>query len=204
MPNITLEDIDNWVDKAEAPVAITSLAASGGSLLFPAIAPFAVGTNLASAGIDLYQGIRSGIKGDWNSVVQNAIELGLSLLGAKYLKQANKLYKLDKALDASGASRTMITKNIGRGRGRRTISIPKELNNANNALMFGVGSTMLPDLMDIGSINNTHQAYNPNRIVEQQDNTRNINRRPTFMLVDTNPPIDEESITKQRKYVNNQ
>lgn len=64
----SLEDIDNFMDEAEPWVAATSLTAETASLI-PGAQPFtipaAVGSNIVGAGIDLYQGIRSAIKGDW-------------------------------------------------------------------------------------------------------------------------------------------
>ena len=113
MPRFSLEDVDEFMDYAEKGVALTSLGATGSTLVAPnpVTGAVAVGSNVLGAGIDIYQGIRAAINGDYGNAAKNAGELILSLIGAKAINTADKLSKADKALDAAGATRQVVKKN---------------------------------------------------------------------------------------------
>lgn len=73
------------MDAAEIPVAATSLAAGTAT----AVAPNPVtgvaflASNIAGAGIDLYQATRNIIKGNYSQAALDGVELALGLFGAK-------------------------------------------------------------------------------------------------------------------------
>lgn len=173
MPRFTLEDLDNWMENAETVTALTSLGATGATLVAPnpVTGAVAIGSNIAGAGIDLYQGIRSAIKGDYGDAAKNAGELILSLVGAKAMSSANKLYKINKTLKATGATRKTITKTIGRGAGRHKITIPVELNKAQTAHAIGFSSGVGGNASSFGGNMGTSR-------IEPQDNTRLETARP--------------------------
>lgn len=141
MANFTLEDFDRYIDYAESGTAAASLGLTGATLVAPnpVTAALAIGTNIASAGIDLYQGIRSAINGEWGDTARNAGELILSLAGAKSINSANKLYKADKALNAANAPRQYVTKTVGRGKGRHKYTTTLEHSKANELSGVGFG-----------------------------------------------------------------
>lgn len=99
MPKFSLEYLDNYVNDVEIPVAIASLAATGATLGVPnpVTSVIAAGANVTGGVIDLYQGIRAGMRGDWPNVAKNASELALSLIGAKAVNSLNKSAKLTKS-----------------------------------------------------------------------------------------------------------
>ena len=113
MPRFSLEDVDEFMDYAEKGVALTSLGATGATLVAPnpVTGVVALGSNVLGAGIDMYQGIRAAINGDYGNAAKNAGELLLSIFGAKAINSANRLSKTDKALDAAGATRQVVKKN---------------------------------------------------------------------------------------------
>ena len=143
-PKTFFEKLDDYANIGEKALAIPNLALSGATLISPN--PFtAVGsyiTGLGGAAIDVYQGARSAYKGDWFNVGKNAIDIGLSLVGLRALKNAKKLNELDKSLEASGAVREYVTKYVGRGRGRRKVTFTKEKNKAINE--EGIGYASIP------------------------------------------------------------
>ena len=170
MPRFSLEDVDEFMDDAEKGVALTSLGTTGATLVAPnpVTGAVAVGSNVLGAGIDIYQGIRAAINGDYGNAAKNAGELILSLIGAKATSTANKLVKTDKALDAAGATRQVVKKTIGRGRGKHTATIPVERNKAYSYYGVGLGTSMGANASSLGS-------YGPNRryiYIAPSDNTR--------------------------------
>lgn len=177
MPNFTLEDLDRYVNYAETGTAAASLGLTAATLVAPNpyTATLAVGTNIASAGIDLYQGIRSAVRGEWGNTAKNAGELILSLIGAKSIGSANKLMKMDKALTAANAPRQYVTKTIGRGSGRHTIRQPLERSMANERHGLGfalsIGSNASSFAGDVES--NTKQQQQRNKHFDNTNNSIN-------------------------------
>ena len=154
------ETLDNYTSKAEAPLVAASLAASGATFVAPnpVTAGAAIASNIAGAGVDLYQGLRSAYKGDWSGVARNALEMGMGLVGLKYLKAAEKASKLDEALRASNATRDMVTKTVGRGRGKSKVTMPKEWFQSAEYGGKGIGATVGSNVMGFtGGL----EAYEP-------------------------------------------
>ena len=177
MPKFSIETLDEWVNNAELPVAVASAGALGATAISGGVAaPFAIGTNIAGAALDLYQGIRAGMKGDWLGVGENAVDLTLSLIGAKYMSKGAKLLKLDKALDAQGAPRQMVTKTVGRGPRKRYYKTTPEHDKAVDYLTIG-GVLGMPSLLkEVGKKNNHLKWKYKNTSVT--DNIRTIPARP--------------------------
>lgn len=147
MPKFSIETLDEWVDNAELPVAIAAMGATATTAATGGVAsPLAVGTNITSAALDLYQGIRAGMKGDWVGVGENAADLALSLIGAKYISKGSKLLKLDKTLNAQGVPRQMITKSVGRGKRKHYFQRPIEQDKGTKYLTLG-GASGVPSVM---------------------------------------------------------
>ena len=171
-----IKRIDKWMENAETATALTSLGTTGATLIAPnpVTGAIALSSNLAGAGIDLYQGIRSALNGEWGDAAKNAGELFLSLIGAKAMNSANKLYKIDKALDATKATRTTITKTIGRGGGRHKITIPVERDKANAMSALGFSASIGGNASSVGgNLGTTNRRY-----IAPADNTRMVNIRP--------------------------
>lgn len=158
MPRFSLEDVDEFMDYAEKGVALTSLGATGATLVAPnpVTGVVALGSNVLGAGIDMYQGIRAAINGDYGNAAKNAGELLLSIFGAKAINNANRLSKTDKALDAAGATRQVVKKTIGRGKSKRTVTIPVETDKAYRYYGVGLGTSMGGNVSSLVS-------YGPNR-----------------------------------------
>lgn len=171
-----IKRIDKWMKNAETATALTSLGTTGATLIAPnpVTGAIALGSNLAGAGIDLYQGIKSAINGDWGDAAKNAGELFLSIIGAKAMNSANKLYKTDKALDAAKATRTTITKTIGRGKGRRKFTMPVERDKANTMSALGFSASIGGNASSVGGNLGTANR----RYVAPADNTRMVNIQP--------------------------
>ena len=168
MPRFSLEDVDEFMDYAEKGVALTSLGTTGATLVAPnpVTGAVAIGSNVLGAGIDLYQGIRAAINGDFGNAAKNAGELILSLISAKALNNASKFSKMDKALDSAGATRQFVKKTVGRGRGKRKIVIPVERNKAYNNYSLGFATSVGGNASSFGS-------YETNgRYIAPSDNTR--------------------------------
>ena len=170
MPRFSLEDVDEFMDYAEKGAALTSLGATGATLVAPnpVTGVVAIGSNVLGAGIDIYQGIRAAINGDYGNAAKNAGELLLSIFGAKAINSANRLSKTDKALDAAGATRQVVKKTIGRGRGKHTVTIPVERDKAYSYYGVGLGTAM-------GGNASSLSNYEPNRryiYIAPSDNTR--------------------------------
>ena len=128
MPRFSLEDLDNLAEYGETAAALTSLGAGTATLVAPTpiTAGVTVGSNILGSAIDLYQAGRGLYKSDYGDAAKNVGELVLGLIGAKAIKQGQKLLEADKALDASNASRRYVTKTIGRGRGKRKLTLTRE------------------------------------------------------------------------------
>lgn len=181
MPRFSLEDVDGWMDAAEVATAITSLGATGATVVAPnpVTGAIAVGSNLAGAGIDLYQGIRAAINGDYGGATKNAVELLLSIVGAKAMSSADKLYKADKALNAAGATRNTVTRTIGRGRARHKITMPVEIDKANTMSALGFSSSVGGIASSIGGAAN---SIGGRRYIAPTDNTRMANVQPVTII----------------------
>lgn len=137
--------IDSYANGAEKALSIGSLAATGATIAAPN--PYtlaaAYATNVGSGIIDGYQGIRASLKGDYGNALKNAGELLLSISGAKLLKDAQKLSKLDDALRTSGATREYITRTVGRRTAtKHTYKVTKEAAKATdkNAIGFALST----------------------------------------------------------------
>ena len=143
MGTIDWNKVDEYADTAEKTLGAANLGLSAATLAVPNpyTAAGAYATGLAGIGTDIYQGIRSGIKGDWPGVGKNAVDIGLSLIGMKALKAAKKWNDLDKAKQAAGIQREYVTHTIGRRpKTRHKIKVPKERDAAEHNYMFGYGS----------------------------------------------------------------
>ena len=143
MGTIDWNKMDEYADTAEKTLGAANLGLSAATLAAPNpyTAAGAYGTGLAGIITDLYQGVRSGIKGDWPGVGKNAVDIGLSLIGMKALKAAKKWNDLDKAKQAAGIQREYVTHTIGRRpKTRHKIKVPKERDAAEHNYMFGYGS----------------------------------------------------------------
>ena len=143
MGTIDWNKVDEYADTAEKTLGAANLGLSDATLAAPNTytADGDYGTDLAGIITDLYQGVRSGIKGDWPGVGKNAVDIGLSLIGMKALKAAKKWNDLDKAKQAAGIQREYVTRTIGRRpKNRHKIKVPKERDAAEHNYMFGYGS----------------------------------------------------------------
>ena len=91
------DKLDNFVNGAEKTLGVTGLGLMGATIAAPN--PYTLGAayinSLASGALDTYQIARAVADKNWKSVGKNSLDLGLSLLGAKFFKQANKLKQLD-------------------------------------------------------------------------------------------------------------
>ena len=143
MGTIDWNKVDEYADTAEKTLGAANLGLSAATLAAPNpyTAAGAYGTGLAGIITDLYQGVRSGIKGDWPGVGKNAVDIGLSLIGMKALKAAKKWNDLDKAKQAAGIQREYVTRTIGRRpKTRHKIKVYKERDAAEHNYMVGYGS----------------------------------------------------------------
>ena len=143
MGTIDWNKVDEYADTAEKTLGAANLGLSAATLAAPNpyTAAGAYGTGLAGIITDLYQGVRSGIKGDWPGVGKNAVDIGLSLIGMRALKAAKKWNDLDKAKQAAGIQREYVTHTIGRRpKTRHKIKVSKERDAAEHNYMFGYGS----------------------------------------------------------------
>ena len=143
MGTIDWNKVEEYVDTAEKTLGAANLGLSAATFAAPNpyTAAGAYGTGLAGIITDLYQGVRSGIKGDWPSVGKNAVDIGLSLIGMKALKAAKKWNDLDKAKQAAGIQREYVTRTIGRRpKTKHIIKVSKERNAAEHNYMIGYGS----------------------------------------------------------------
>lgn len=176
MPKFSIETLDEWVDNAELPVAIAAMGATAATAATGGVAsPLAIGTNITSAALDLYQGIRAGMKGDWAGVGENAADLALSLIGSKYISKGSKLLKLDKTLNAQGVPRQMITKAVGRGKRKHYYKTTLERNKGINYLSIGALSGLPSTLKEVGKTNyKINQKYKNTNVT---DNTTTIPTR---------------------------
>ena len=143
MGTIDWNKVDEYADAAEKTLGAANLGLSAATFAAPNpyTAAGAYGTGLAGIMTDLYQGVRSGIKGDWPGVGKNAVDIGLSLIGMRALKVAKKWNDLDKAKQATGIQREYVTRTIGRRpKTKHKIKVSKERNAAEHNYMIGYGS----------------------------------------------------------------
>lgn len=149
------DTVDNYADYAEKALALGSLASMGATIAAPnpITAGLALGSNIGSAVIDGYQGVRSVIKGDYGNAIKNGVELAMSLIGAKAFSKASKLSKLDSALRASGAPRQYVTTTIGRRAATRHIYVEtKEADAAGKASALGYGASIGGNASSFGQL----------------------------------------------------
>ena len=169
MPRFSLEDIDRWINNAETPVALTSLASTGTTIAAPTpfTAGIATGSNIAGGLIDLYQGIRAGMQGDWANVSKNAAELALSLIGAKAISGLNKTAKVHKGFTL-GKDPRMLGLHVA----------PNSVNTARklvSGISTGIGSTS--SMIELPSDNT--RVIRPRLIIQpnnRRSTQRNINK----------------------------
>lgn len=189
------DDIDDAVDTAEKTLAIPNAAASAATLVAPNpyTAAAAYITGLGGAAIDLYQGTRAAIKGDWSGVGKNAADIGISLIGLRALKNAKKLRDLDKTLNASGVTRQYVTKNIGRGRGRHKVTTTKEIDKSINNEAIGYGAIPVGTAMNLADSNSK----------KKQNGSKTPNRKKyTTVLTDNEEKQFQSWYSKVAKYKN--
>lgn len=174
-PKTFFEKLDDYVDISEKALAIPNLALSGASLISPN--PITLGgaylTSASGALLDLYQGGRAVYKGDWFNAGKNVIDLGLSLLGLRALRNANKLNELDKALDASGATREYVRKYVGRGRGKRKVNFTKEKNEAITQEAIGYSSIPAGTAFSMIDTDKNKKEFGGNMIYTVNGNVKN-------------------------------
>lgn len=187
------DTVDDWVAAAEVPVAGVSLGASGATLVAPnpVTGAIAIGANATGALIDAYQGIRAGLRGDWDDVAKNATEFGLSLIGGKAVNAGVKTAQAAKA--ARAAASTV-------GTHRKAIKLG---NKAKAYTFLGITSNA------VGAASSSYdmaQEYKANHPKEVNDNTRVQRRQPVNIEVPNylDTQVDEEWIKKQQRYTNSQ
>lgn len=166
MGTIDWDKIDEYADTAEKTLGATNLGLSAATLAVPNpyTAVGAYGTGLAGIGVDAYQGIRSGIKGDWPGVGKNAVDIALSLIGMRALKAAKKWDDLNKVKQAAGTPREYVTHTIGRNpKTKHKIRVPKEQDAAQKNYLLGYGSIPMStflNFVDPTKLNNKDNTNN--------------------------------------------
>lgn len=166
MGTIDWDKIDEYADTAEKTLGATNLGLSAATLAVPNpyTAVGAYGTGLAGIGVDAYQGIRSGIKGDWPGVGKNAVDIALSLIGMRALKAAKKWDDLNKVKQAAGTPREYVTRTIGRNpKTKHKIRVPKEQDAAQKNYLLGYGSIPIStflNFVDPTKLNNKDNTNN--------------------------------------------
>lgn len=108
------DKVDKYVDDAEGALALTDAGLLGATVIAPnPVTPvLGYGTSVLGGLADIYQGIRSGIKGDYANMAKNVGELGLSLIGAKAFKAAEASKDLYKSAKASDLLTPVVKKTI--------------------------------------------------------------------------------------------
>lgn len=148
MPRFSLEDLDNLAEQAETASALTSMLAGGATLAVPnpVTGAIAVGSNILGSVIDGYQAGRSLYKGNYGDAAKNVGEVVLGLMGAKAIKQGQKLLEADKALNATSNTRQFVVKSVGRGKHKRPFIVTKEYNDGWNKINRGFGYNLVSNL----------------------------------------------------------
>lgn len=168
MGTIDWDKVDEYTDTAEKALGAANLGLSAATLAVPNpyTAAGAYVTGLAGIGTDVYQGIRSGIKGDWAGVGKNVVDIGLSLIGMRALKAAKKWNDLNKAKQAAGTPREYVTHTIGRNpKTKHKIKVPKEQDAAQKNYLIGYGSIPMStflNFVDPTKLNNKNNTNNIN------------------------------------------
>lgn len=181
MPKFSLEDLDNLAEYGETAAALTSLGAGTATLVVPnpITAGVAVGSNILGSAIDLYQTGRSLYKGDYGDAAKNVGEAILGFIGAKAVKQGQKLFKIDKALNTSNASRRYVVKSVGR-RNKHILTRTKEYDDAVNKITRGFGYSTASNLSSAFLGKEFNQPLN----AAPSDNTRVVRKyRPALNTV---------------------
>ncbi len=128
IPEQFWDKLDNFVNGAEKTLGVTGLGLMGATIAAPN--PYTLGAayinSLASGALDTYQIARALHNKDYQNVTKNSMDLALSLVGAKLFKNAKNLKQADEVLSQSGAPRKLVTRTIGRGRGRHKVTWPCE------------------------------------------------------------------------------
>lgn len=181
MPRFSLEDLDNLAEYGETAAAIASLTAGGATLVIPnpVTASITAGSNILGSAIDLYQTGRSLYKGDYADAAKNVGEMILGLVGAKAIKQGQKLLETDKALNASNASRQYVVKSVGR-RHKHFLTRTKEYDDGVNKIIRGFGYNTVSNL----SSGFLGKGFNQPLNAAPSDNTKVVrNYRPTLSTI---------------------
>lgn len=181
MPRFSLEDLDNLAEYGEKATSIASILGNGAALVLPnpITTGIAVGSNTLGSAIDLYQTGRSLYKGDYEDAAKNVGEAILGLVGAKAIKQGQKLLETDKVLNNTSNTRRFIVTSIGRGKRKRSLILTKEHNDGANKITRGFAYSTEANLSSmLGDISNRQVNIIPS------DNTRIVrNYRPTLSIV---------------------
>lgn len=165
-----LDHVDDVVDVVESPLSLPQLGLTGVTLAAPNPYTGAATAilNGLSTGVDIYQTYRSASKRETANTIKNGAEIGLGLVGAKALKNANRLYALDKAANVRNIPRQTVVKTVGRGRSKYKYRITKAQDIANNYLGLGIGTSLGSSLSSI-FIPNTNSL---DRYSVPSDNTK--------------------------------
>lgn len=181
MPRFSLEDLDNLAEYGETAAAIGSLVAGGATLVIPnpITAGIAAGSNILGSGIDLYQMGRSLYKGNYGDAAKNAGEAILGLVGAKAIKQGQKLLETDRALNASNATRRYVVKSVGR-RNKHFLTRTKEYDDGMSKIIRGFSYNTASNLSSAFLGKEFNQPLN----AAPSDNTRVVRKyRPTLSTI---------------------
>nr|DAJ44475.1 MAG TPA: hypothetical protein [Crassvirales sp.] len=181
MPRFSLEDLDNLAEYGETAAAIASLTAGGATLVMPnpVTASIAAGSNILGSAIDLYQTGRSLYKGDYGDAAKNVGEVILGLVGAKAIKQGQKLLETDRTLNASNASRRYVVKSVGR-RNKHFLTHTKEYDDGMNKITRGFDYSTASNLSSAFLGKGFNQPLN----AAPSDNTRVVrNYRPALSTI---------------------
>lgn len=120
--------VDKFANGTEKALGVTGLGLMGATAAAPN--PYTLGAayinSLASGAVDVYQIARALHNKDYQNVTKNSMDLALSLVGAKLFKNAKNFKQADEVLSQSGAPRKLVTRTIGRGRGRHKVTWPYE------------------------------------------------------------------------------
>ena len=182
------DDLDGYADKAEIALAAVDagLTAAGVVSANPILLGAGYATSLAGGAVDVYQGVRSAIKGDYPNVAKNAMELGLSLIGAKFIKAAKEANNLDKALDAAGATRQYVKKTYTPRKKSKynqghTFNVTKEHNDAMNYGVKGANTVLA------NTLSNTVISLDDENNNDDESKYRKGGVKPLFTLGGVRP-----------------
>lgn len=169
-----LEDIDRYADKAEKVLALSSLGALGATLVAPnpVTAGIGIGSNIAGAGIDLYQGGRALYEGDYVEALKNVGELGASLIGTKALSNAKKMKNLDNALRTLRVPRQTVTRTLKNG---RKVDVPIEADRAVSETIKGIKYSSYGNISSMFNLD-TYKSDNWKKEIKKYERKSNISK----------------------------